>query len=208
MTSSAARRQVSCRCRGRPTPASARGITTQAILQNTSTSPPPPSCAMLADIVSKNGNLMLSVPLQRDGTPDSDEIKIVSDIGAWLKVNGEAIYATRPWKIFGEGPSTVAAEKGPVRRPEPTCRSKPFTPEDIRFTQSKDGKTLYAIVLAIPAGRQSHGQITRREFAKLAGQNRQRAAARQFRQIEIHPRRKRPARHVAGKTCRARSPSR
>jgi alpha-L-fucosidase len=59
---------------------------------------------MLADIVSKNGNLMLSVPLQRDGQPDADEIKIVSEIGAWLKVNGDAIYATRPWKIYGEGP--------------------------------------------------------------------------------------------------------
>ena len=65
---------------------------------------------MLADIVSKNGNLMLSVPFQRDGTPDSDEIKIVSEIGAWLKVNGEAIYATRPWKIYGEGPSTAAKQ--------------------------------------------------------------------------------------------------
>jgi alpha-L-fucosidase len=53
---------------------------------------------MLADIVSKNGNLMLSVPLQRDGQPDADEIKIVSEIGAWLKVNGDAIYATRPAK--------------------------------------------------------------------------------------------------------------
>ena len=69
---------------------------------------------MLADIVSKNGNLMLSVPLQRDGQPDADEIKIVSEIGAWLKVNGEAIYATRPWKIYGEGPSTVVGGKRPV----------------------------------------------------------------------------------------------
>ena len=73
---------------------------------------------MLADIVSKNGNLMLSVPLQRDGQPDADEIKIVSEIGAWLKVNGEAIYATRPWKIYGEGPSTAVSGKRPVRRPD------------------------------------------------------------------------------------------
>ena len=41
-----------------------------------------------------------------DGQPDSDEIKIVGGIGAWLKINGEAIYATRPWKVYGEGPST------------------------------------------------------------------------------------------------------
>ena len=105
---------------------------------------------MLADIVSKNGNLMLSVPLQRDGQPDTDEIKIVSEIGTWLKVNGEAIYATRPWKIYGEGPSTIAPEKGEFDG-QSDEQKKPFTAEDIRFTQSKDGKTLYAIVLEIPA---------------------------------------------------------
>jgi alpha-L-fucosidase len=110
---------------------------------------------MLADIVSKNGNLMLSVPLNRDGVPDSDEIKIVTDIGAWLKVNGDAIYATRPWKTFGEGPSTTADVSARGGRPAAVA-SKPYTPEDIRFTQSKDGKTLYAIVLAIPAD----GKIT------------------------------------------------
>jgi alpha-L-fucosidase len=104
---------------------------------------------MLADIVSKNGNLMLSVPLQRDGTPDTDEMQIVSEIGAWLKVNGNAIFVTRPWKIYGEGPSTVVAEKGQFGG-QTDVQKKPFTGEDIRFTQSKDGKTLYAIVLAPP----------------------------------------------------------
>jgi alpha-L-fucosidase len=103
---------------------------------------------MLADIVSKNGNLMLSVPLQRDGQPDADEIKIVSEIGAWLKVNGEAIYGTRPWKIYGEGPSTQASDKGQFDG-QRDVSSKPFTAQDIRFTQSKDGKTFYAIVLEI-----------------------------------------------------------
>jgi len=120
---------------------------------------------MLADIVSKNGNLMLSVPLQRDGQPDADEIKIVSEIGAWLKVNGEAIYATRPWKIYGEGPSTVAAEKGQFDGQKDVSQ-KPFTSEDIRFTQSKDGKTLYAIVLEIP----KDGQVTVKSLAKNSEQ--------------------------------------
>jgi len=105
---------------------------------------------MLADIVSKNGNLMLSVPVRGDGSIDSDEVKIVSDIGAWLKVNGEAIYSTRPWKVFGEGPSTKSFEKGRFDGQSDT-RKTPFTPQDIRFTQSKDGRTLYAIVLAFPA---------------------------------------------------------
>jgi alpha-L-fucosidase len=109
---------------------------------------------MLADIVSKNGNLMLSVPLNRDGVPDTDETKIVTDIGAWLKVNGDAIYATRPWKIYGEGPSTVAAGNG--RGGRQSVDQGKFSPQDIRFTQSKDGKTLYAIALALP----SDGEIT------------------------------------------------
>ncbi len=115
---------------------------------------------MLADIVSKNGNLMLSVPLQRDGQPDADEIKIVSEIGAWLNVNGEAIYSTRPWKIYGEGPSTVTAEKGQFDG-QKDVGAKPFTSEDIRFTQSKDGKTLYAIVLEIPKA----GKVTIQSLA-------------------------------------------
>jgi alpha-L-fucosidase len=115
---------------------------------------------MLADIVSKNGNLMLSVPLQRDGQPDADEIKIVSEIGAWLKVNGDAIYATRPWKIYGEGPSTATAEKGQFDG-QMDVSKKPFTAEDIRFTQSKDGKNLFAIVLEIP----NDGKVTIKSLA-------------------------------------------
>ena len=93
---------------------------------------------------------MLNVPLQRDGQPDADEIKIVREIGAWLKVNGEAIYATRPWTIYGEGPSTQSSEKGRFDG-QADVSKQAFTAEDIRFTQSKDGKTLYALVLQIPA---------------------------------------------------------
>ena len=115
---------------------------------------------MLADIVSKNGNLMLSVPLRRDGQPDADETRIVSEIGAWLKVNGAAIYATRPWTLYGEGPSTQAAEKGQFDGQRDVA-SRTFTAEDIRFTQSKDGRTLFAIVLEIP----KDGKINIRSLA-------------------------------------------
>ncbi len=105
---------------------------------------------MLADIVSKNGNLMLSVPLRGDGTPDRDEIEIVKGIGAWMKINGEAIYGTRPWKVYGEGASTARTEKGPFDG-QTDVQKAPFTSQDIRFTQAKDGQTLYAIVLNVPA---------------------------------------------------------
>ena len=106
---------------------------------------------MLVDIVSKNGNLMLSVPVRADGTIDDDEQKIVSDIGAWLKVNGNAIYGTRPWKIYGEGPSTTAQEKGHFDGVK-DVGSQPFTTADIRFTSK--GKVLYAFLLAWPADSQ------------------------------------------------------
>ncbi len=115
---------------------------------------------MLTDIVSKNGVLMLSVPLRRDGQPDEQEIEIVKEIGAWLKVNGEAIYATRPWKVYGEGPSTQAVEKGQFDG-QKDMSDKPFTSEDIRFTQSKDGRTLYAIALEIP----KDGKVTIKSLA-------------------------------------------
>jgi len=118
---------------------------------------------MLADIVSKNGNLMLNIPLQRDGQPDGDEIEILKGIGSWLKSNGEAIYATRPWKLFGEGPSVTQEEKGHFGG-QVDVQKRPFTAEDIRFTQSKDGKTLYAIVLAIP----QDGRVTVKSLASNA----------------------------------------
>ena len=106
---------------------------------------------MLADIVSKNGNLMLSVPLRRDGRPDEQEVEIIQRIGAWLKVNGEAIYATRPWKVYGEGPSTAFSDEG-RHGGQADVSKKPYTAEDIRYTTSKDGRTLYAIVCGRPAG--------------------------------------------------------
>ena len=77
-----------------------------------------------------------------------------------MKVNGEAIYATRPWKIYGEGPSTEAAEKGPFGG-QTDVQKAPFTAEDIRFTESRSGKKLYAIVLANP----TDGKVTVKSLA-------------------------------------------
>jgi alpha-L-fucosidase len=137
----------------------------RAIFQHHRYKTAPTVIRMLADIVSKNGNLMLNVPLQRDGQPDSDEMKIVSQIGDWLRLNGEAIYATRPWKIYGEGPMTEVNDHH-WSGGQSDVQNRPFTADDIRFTQSKDGKTIYAIVLELP----KDGKVTVRSLASGSAQ--------------------------------------
>lgn len=102
----------------------------------------------LVDVVSKNGNLLLSIPIRGNGTIDDRELAILNGIGEWLKINGEAIYGTRPWIIYGEGPSTKDSVADNSKGNLPLYQKKPYTAEDIRFT-TKGGK-LYAIVLAWP----------------------------------------------------------
>ena len=102
---------------------------------------------MLVDIVSKNGNLLLSVPLKGDGTLDADEIEIVEGIADWMQVNSEAIHGTRPWKVFGEGPQMATAAPLSAQGFN-EGKAKPFTAEDVRFTSK--GDTLYAIVMGTP----------------------------------------------------------
>jgi alpha-L-fucosidase len=105
---------------------------------------------MLADIVSKNGNLMLNIPLRGDGTPDDDEIALLGKLGDWMDVNAEAIFATRPWKVYGEGPSTrIAAAKGDFDGIKDVGQ---FSAEDVRYTTK--GGVLYAIALGWPAAGQ------------------------------------------------------
>jgi alpha-L-fucosidase len=96
----------------------------------------------LCDTVAKNGNLLLSVPMRGNGTIDSDEIAVLEALATWMKTNGEAIFGTRPWRVYGEGPTPVTT--GMFSE----SNAKPFTAEDIRFTTR--GDTLYAIALARP----------------------------------------------------------
>jgi len=96
----------------------------------------------LIDVVSKNGALLLNIGPKADGTIPAHEVYLLHEIGAWLRVNGEAIYATTPWHIYGEGPTKVA--DGAFTDTE----RADFTGQDIRFTRR--GDTLYAIIMAWP----------------------------------------------------------
>ena len=98
----------------------------------------------LADVVSKNGNLLLSVPQPGDGSLDSEAVRIVDEIGAWNRVNGEAIFGSRPWRRFGEGPTVREAGM------QNEGAAAPFTAQDVRYT--RNGGRLYALFLKPPAG--------------------------------------------------------
>ncbi|MCJ8163281.1 alpha-L-fucosidase [Pontibacter sp. E15-1] len=93
----------------------------------------------LIDIVSKNGNLLLNVGPKADGTIPEDQKLVLKEIGNWLKTNGAAIYGTRPWVIFGEGPTEVATGH------HTEGKNKELTSDDFRFT--KKGDTVYAIAM-------------------------------------------------------------
>ncbi len=98
----------------------------------------------LLDIVSKNGCLLLNVSPKADGTIPSDQRDVLLALGKWLDVNGESVYATRPWTVFGEGPTRL--EEGQFGG----VTGQKMTAQDIRYTRSKDGRTLYAIALGWP----------------------------------------------------------
>jgi alpha-L-fucosidase len=98
---------------------------------------------LLVDVVSKNGNLLLDIGPKADGTIPSEQEERLLAIGKWLDINGEAIYGTRPWKKFGEGPAR------PTGGAFKESQEKPFTSADIRFT-TKTG-ILYATALQSPA---------------------------------------------------------
>ncbi|HEY1150875.1 MAG TPA: alpha-L-fucosidase [Pseudoduganella sp.] len=109
---------------------------------------------MLADIVSKNGNLLLNVVQYPDGSLPPESRQFLDEMAGWMKVNGEAIYGTRPWKIFGEGPTNL--EGGAFKE------NASYTASDIRFT-TRNG-ALYAITLGEPKG-----QVRIASLGKRAG---------------------------------------
>ena len=111
----------------------------------------------LIDIVSKNGNLLLNIGPKSDGTIPEQVQQVLLGVGGWLDVNGEAIYGTRPWRIYGEGPTKAAA--GAFHDTDVTN----YTAEDFRFT-TKSG-ALYVIGLSWPG----NGEAVVRSLASAVG---------------------------------------
>ena len=102
---------------------------------------------LLVDIVSKNGNMLLSVPLRADGTFDEKEAAILKEFSAWMKVNKESITGTRPWTVFGEGPIAESTIKINAQGFNDGEYAK-ATAAEIRFTQTD--KHIYATALSWP----------------------------------------------------------
>jgi alpha-L-fucosidase len=124
---------------------------------------------LFVDIVSKNGSLLLSIPLPGHGEPDNDEIVFLNELAEWQQVNSEAIKGTRPWKIFGEGLSTETKTKLSYG-----FTQLKFDSTDIRFTSK--GEALYAMALDWPAD----GKILIKSLAESAVNY-----SRQIRKVEL-----------------------
>ncbi len=113
---------------------------------------------MLVDIVSKNGNLLLNVPQRPDGTLDEECLYILQEMADWMRVNGEGIYETRPWKVAGEGPN-LKPSGGPFKEARVDWK-----PEDFRFTVK--GNTLYAFQMRWP----ENGQVVIQSLGLHSGE--------------------------------------
>ncbi|MDR2466100.1 MAG: alpha-L-fucosidase [Prevotellaceae bacterium] len=104
---------------------------------------------LLVDIVSKRGVMLLNIPVNADGSIPDDQAAIMEELGAWLRVNGEAIYETVPWKTYGENGDASGGHFN-----ERTVKSAPWNHEVVRFTANKKGTIIYVHVFGNPAGKE------------------------------------------------------
>jgi alpha-L-fucosidase len=100
----------------------------------------------LVDIVSKNGNLLLNIPVRGDGTIDDKEVAVLEGIAAWMDINKESIFDTRPWKLYGEGPAVDLSN--PINSQGFNEGKIQYSAKDIRYNQK--GNVLYATVMGKP----------------------------------------------------------
>lgn len=119
----------------------------------------------LCDLVARNGGLLLSLNPTGDGRLEQEQVDLLLGIGTWLDQNGEAIYATVPWKIFAEGHVTGlefrdthpnSGKETVAMRPD----VKKLNWEDVRYT--RNGDTLYGTVLGVPPG----GKVVMKSLAR------------------------------------------
>lgn len=103
---------------------------------------------MLVDIVSKNGNLLLNFTQRPDGTLDDECLHILCTLAAWMKLNGEGIHGTRPWRVAGEGPTATVSKHESFKED-----AVPWTTADFRF--SARGKIVYAFQMRHPERREA-----------------------------------------------------
>ncbi len=101
---------------------------------------------MLIDVTSKNGNLLLNIPVKGDGSIDEKEEAVLEGIANWMAINKESIFDTRPWKIYGEGPAAEAAN--PINAQGFNEGKIKFSEKDIRFNQK--GNVVYVSVFGVP----------------------------------------------------------
>ncbi|WP_319268508.1 alpha-L-fucosidase [uncultured Draconibacterium sp.] len=127
---------------------------------------------MLVDIVSKNGVLLLNIGPKADGSIPEVAKKTILEIGQWLKIYGEAIYATRPWEIYGEGPTQPGSNMHGDQ--------VEYTSRDIRFTRNKNNTFLYITVLGVPGEKLIVKSLKKGQFdtgsitsVKLLGHNKE-----------------------------------
>ena len=149
-TSSAASSTPCACCPGRPTPPSR--IHSWGYVEHDEYRTAKSLIQQLVDTVSKNGNLLLNVGPKSDGTIPDEARTVLLQIGDWLRINGEAIYDTRPFTVFGEGPT-----KAPNNSTEKNKDIQTYTAEDIRFTTPKNRSD---IVYAIAMGWPTTGELT------------------------------------------------
>ena len=128
----------------------------------------------LVDVVSKNGNLLLNVPLRGNGTMDSDERAVIEEITGWMDINKEAIFGTRPWRVFGEGPALESAAPLTAQGFN-EGKGKPFGAQDIRFTTKNN--VLFAIVFGLP----KDGKVV----IKNLGKNNSNSISRDVQKVEL-----------------------